>query len=133
MSSTHRKPAVELFTEAFERLKNNTPINLPEGTPVTQNNVAREAGRDPSALRAERYPDLLLKIQLYISNKKEQGKKSSQNRARKIEKRLSDCKRQRDKLLSIYHSQQTLIEELYDKIQILEEGKVLDISRKKQK
>ncbi|EOJ8646151.1 hypothetical protein J0671_19920 [Vibrio sp. Vb0592] len=133
MSSTHRKPAVELFTEAFERLKNNTPINLPEGTPVTQNNVAREAGRDPSALRAERYPDLLLKIQLYISNKKEQGKKSSQNRARKIEKRLSDCKRQRDKLLSIYHSQQTLIEELYDKIQMLEEGKVLDISRKKQK
>lgn len=133
MSSTHRKPAVESFTEAFERLKNNTPINLPEGTPVTQNNVAREAGRDPSALRAERYPDLLLKIQLYISNKKEQGKKSSRNRARKIEKRLSDCKRQRDKLLSIYHSQQTLIEELYDKIQILEEGKVLDISRKKQK
>ena len=133
MSSTHRKPAVESFTEAFERLKNNTPINLPEGTPVTQNNVAREAGRDPSALRAERYPDLLLKIQLYISNKKEQGKKSSQNRARKIEKRLSDCKRQRDKLLSIYHSQQTLIEELYDKIQMLEEGKVLDISRKKQK
>ncbi|MGC0120985.1 hypothetical protein [Pseudoalteromonas piscicida] len=133
MSSTNNKPAVESFTEAFERLKSNTPINLPKGTPVTQNNVAREAGRDPSALRIERYPDLLLKIQLYISTKKEQEKKSPKNRSRKIEKRLSDCKKQRDKLLSICHSQQTLIEELYDKIHMLEEGKVIEISNEKQK
>lgn len=131
MSSINKKPAVELFTEAFERLKNNVPINLPKGTTVTQNNVAREAGRDPSALRMERYPDLLLKIQSYISTKKEKENEPQKNRARKIEKRLSDCQKQRDNLLSICHSQQTLIDELYDRIQHLEDEKVVAFNNEK--
>ena len=38
------------FYEAFIRLKNNKPNILPKGTKVSQNNVAKEAGVDPSAL-----------------------------------------------------------------------------------
>lgn len=39
------------FRAAFLRLKLGKPQVMPKGTPVTQNNVAREAGRDPSALK----------------------------------------------------------------------------------
>lgn len=132
MSSTKKKPAIELFNEAFERLKNNTPVRLPPGTPVTQNNVAREAGRDPSALRSERYPELLQTIQAFIFSRNEQvkeSKKTPKNRARKLEQRLADCRKQRDRLSSICQSQQSFIEELMDKIARLEEGKVVDIKR----
>lgn len=130
MLSPNRKPAAVLFREAFERLKSNKPINLPAGTPVTQNNVAREAGRDPSALRSERYPELLQQIQSYILSRKEEvtdSKKAPNNRSRKLEQRLTDCRRQRDRLSSICHSQQILIEQLMDKISSLEEGKVFDL------
>lgn len=130
MLSPNRKPAAVLFREAFERLKSNKPINLPAGTPVTQNNVAREAGRDPSALRAERYPELLQQIQSYILSRKEDvtdSKKAPNNRSRKLEQRLNDCRKQRDRLSSICHSQQILIEELMDKISSLEDGKVFDL------
>ena len=42
------------------------PTTLPRNTPVTQNNVAKEAGRDPSALRKLRYPRLIREIQKWI-------------------------------------------------------------------
>lgn len=133
MSSTNKKTALELFSEAFERLKQNKSVNIPIGSPVTQNNVAREAGRDPSALRTERYPELLQKIQTYIHSSKEQierSGKSSKNRSRNIEKRLRDCMKQREQLLSIYHSQQIYIEELLDEISRLKTGEVVDLRRK---
>lgn len=133
MSSTKKKPAVELFSEAFDRLKNNEPINLPIDSAVTQNNVAREAGRDPSALRADRYPELLHKIQTYIGSKKKETKRnklSPRNRSRTLEKRLIDCKRERDRLLSICHSQQNLIEELKGKIDNHKGNKVVEFIQK---
>jgi len=37
--------------EALERLKKNRPQTLRKGSTVSQNNVAKEAGCDPSALR----------------------------------------------------------------------------------
>ena len=46
-----RRSAADQYRDAFERLKLNRPQLLPKGTPVTQNNVAKEAGSDPSALR----------------------------------------------------------------------------------
>ena len=49
------------FSAAFERLKYGNTLILPPGSPVSQNNVAREAGRDPSALRKSRYPRLCTK------------------------------------------------------------------------
>ena len=68
------------FLEAFERLKSNNPEILPKGTPVTQNNVAKEAGVNPSALRSSRYPELAQQIQNWIEDNKENSvqKSSSQ-------------------------------------------------------
>lgn len=57
------------FSQAFERLKSGAPVNVPEGTPVSQNNVAREAGRDPSALKKSRHPQLIQDIQNFLANK----------------------------------------------------------------
>lgn len=54
------------FSAAFERLKYGNTLILPPGSPVSQNNVAREAGRDPSALRKSRYPKLVADIQAWI-------------------------------------------------------------------
>ncbi|MNF54424.1 hypothetical protein D3C84_358530 [compost metagenome] len=60
--------AEKLFRAAFERLKENEPVVLPRGTAVSQNNVAKEAGRDPSALKKERYPLLITEIKEYVAN-----------------------------------------------------------------
>lgn len=55
------------FKEAFERLKAGSSRVLPQGSPVTQNNIAKEAGRDPSALKKSRYPLLINEIQNWKS------------------------------------------------------------------
>ena len=60
--------AEKLFRDAFDRLKRDKPKVLPQGTSVTQNNVAREAGRDPSALRKDRYPRLIREVQKWIED-----------------------------------------------------------------
>lgn len=58
------------FREAFERLKAGEPLRLGRDTEVTQNNVAKEAGTDPSALRRSRYPALVTDIQAYRSSRR---------------------------------------------------------------
>lgn len=58
--------AEQRFRDAFDRLKRGKPEVLPAGTPVTQNNVAREAGCDPSALKKARYPGLIREIQDWL-------------------------------------------------------------------
>ena len=55
--------AEALFREAFERLKANNPINVQVGTKISQNNVAKEAGKHPTALKKDRFPVLFLEIQ----------------------------------------------------------------------
>lgn len=130
MSSTDNKRAVDLFEEAFDRLRHGKPINIPIGSEVTQNNIAREAGRDPSALRSDRYPELLQRIKSYITAERQRvktKKESAKNRHRPIEERLADCLRQRDRLQSICHSQQTLIDELLDEIERLEKDKIVKL------
>lgn len=59
------------FRAAFERLKINKPDLLPKGTSLTQNNVAKESGVDPSALRRARYPELVQEIQTWIEDNKD--------------------------------------------------------------
>lgn len=54
------------FREAFERLKLGKPKRLPKGVRMSQNNVAKEAGILPSALRPTRYPELCLEISQWI-------------------------------------------------------------------
>lgn len=56
------------YRDAFERLKHGCPKLLSVGTPVSQNNVALEAGAHPSALRKERYPELIAAIQAHVDN-----------------------------------------------------------------
>ncbi|MQT61082.1 hypothetical protein GHO41_27495 [Pseudomonas sp. FSL R10-0399] len=59
------------FREAFERLKKDQPIRVPQGTPLSQNLVAKEAGNDPSALKKSRFPDLVAEIQHWAAAKTE--------------------------------------------------------------
>lgn len=128
MSSTDKITAERLFRESFERLKQNKPQILPIGSQVTQNNVAREAGRDSSALKKDRYPLLILEIQAYISAKTELDKVSKRvtdNRARTDKKKLADYRQQVSWLSSVVAAQNAYIEELLDEINRLNAAKVL--------
>ena len=55
--------AEDNFRRAFERLKAGEPITISKNSLVSQNNVAREAGCDPSALKKSRHPALISEIQ----------------------------------------------------------------------
>lgn len=116
------------FRMAFERLKNNKPEILPPNSSVTQNNVAREAGRDPSALKKNRYPFLIAEIQAYKKSEVESTpviKKLHDNRSRTEKQKLASCRKQIDKLSSIVAAQNSYIESLLDEIEILKTGKIL--------
>ncbi len=97
------------FLEAFERLKSNNPEILPKGTPVTQNNVAKEASVNPSALRRSRYPELAQQIQNWIEDNKENSvQKSSRqmmlaqrSKNRELREQITSLQEQRDKALSM--------------------------------
>lgn len=78
--------AEQRFREAFQRLKANKPTLLEPGTAVTQNNVAREAGCDPSALRKTRFPSLIREIQAHVEIRSANLQLSRQKR---IEKRAA--------------------------------------------
>lgn len=66
MKSSPDKSAEQRFRDAFDRLKKGNPKVLPYGTPVTQNNVAKEAGLTQGALRKSRFPLLIAEIQQYV-------------------------------------------------------------------
>lgn len=55
------------YLAAFRRLADDAPMVMPKGTPVTQNNVAREAGRSPSAFKKAEYPDEVAIVKAYIA------------------------------------------------------------------
>jgi len=91
------------FRDAFERLKLGIPQVLPKGTPVSQNNVAKEAGCDPSALRKTRFPLLVLEIQEWVKAHKEDQPESERQKQLKQRRKnrdaretIADLKRQRD-------------------------------------
>lgn len=116
--------AEEMFREAFDRLKTNTPINTPKGTKISQNNVAKEAGKHPTALKKDRFPLLVLEIQDYLKQQEIDSdtlkKKKQLRKQRTLEQRLSDCKKQRDKLASICEAQFQYIEQLRHDVSELE-------------
>lgn len=118
--------AETLFREAFERLKTNTPINLPKGTKVSQNNVAKEAGKHPTALKKDRFPLLVLEIQDYLTQQESDleliEKKKALRKKRTLEQRLKDSSQQRDKLASICEAQAQLIDDLRDQLSDCENG-----------
>lgn len=121
--------AEQNFREAFERLKSNKPQICPIGTIVSQNNVAKEAGTDPSALKKSRFPTLIAEIQQYISNmdnlpsirQKELAKKKKR---RELKERLEDVTKQRDSLASMLVEADLTILELKDKLKHYENSKI---------
>ena len=91
------------FRQAFERLKVNQPLIIPKGSAVTQNNVAREAGVDPSALKKSRFPALVESIQNWVSdnNQRMQSGQSQRGKNRGLRERLASMKEQRDRALNL--------------------------------
>ena len=100
--------AESAFREAFARLKGGKPNLLPRGTPLTQNNVAREAGLDPSALKKARYPVLVAEIQYAISQNEAVYVSASsksvsiqRKRNRSLREQIEALKSQRDNALAL--------------------------------
>ena len=123
-----RISAGDLYREAFERLKNNKPERLPKGTPVSQNNVAKEAGSDPSALKKARFPLLIAEIQKYVESHAEELPSSlhqvrtlARKKNRSLRERINEITLQRDHLASLLSEADATILELYQRIDELEQ------------
>ena len=114
--------AEERFYAAFERLKLNLPQVLPKGTPVSQNNVAKEAGCDPSALRKTRFPLLVLAIQEWVEAHKSEQPSESQRLLKQRRKNrdtkeiIADLKQQRDRAVALLADADLRIVELSEKV-----------------
>lgn len=110
--------AEQRFRSAFERLKADTPQVLPRGTPVSQNNVAKEAGTDPTALRKARYPALIREIQAWVeicSQDKAVRTRRQERRQRAksdLVARVKELEDQRDRALSQLTSAERMVLEL---------------------
>lgn len=117
--------AEDNFRLAFLRLQAGKPIRLPLGTRVSQNNVAREAGCDPSALRKSRFPSLIREIKAYVEihESAQPSKRSELRKARKgraeYHARLAELALQRDLAQSKLLSAQRRIVELRAEIRTL--------------
>lgn len=111
--------AEKRYRAAFERLKAGKTLVLTPGSGVSQNNVAKEAGRDPSALRKGRHPALIREIQAFVELTAQEAVHARQTRQRQkraresLKDQLRIARSQRDyaqsKLLS---AQQVLLEVL---------------------
>ncbi|MYM96874.1 hypothetical protein [Duganella vulcania] len=119
--------AEQRFRQAYERLKANAPKIVEPGTAVTQNNVAREAGCDPSALRKARFPALIREIQAYLEihrddtpSQRQVALKKSKVR-RSATERLEDAIRQRDAAQSRLVSAERRVVELCEQIRGLQQ------------
>ncbi|WP_295004750.1 hypothetical protein [uncultured Dechloromonas sp.] len=117
--------AEQRFHQAFERLKANEPQVLVRNTPVSQNNVAKEAGCDPSALRKSRFPSLVREIQAYVELHKDElpSKRQTLLKQRAIRQKqrdqLADVIRQRDAALSQIASANRRVVELSEEVKML--------------
>jgi len=98
------------FRDALARLVSGTTIRIAIGSEITQNNVAREAGVHPSALRSSRYPLLIPEIhnaarQSLIDNRRAGPSIRALKRDRRDERqRYLDMKHQRDQAAALLAS-----------------------------
>jgi hypothetical protein len=75
---------------------------------LSQNNVAKEAGVDPSALRRSRFPELVTEIKTWIETTKEDDIQKSprqmmlaqRTRSRELRERIKSLEEQRDEAFS---------------------------------
>lgn len=121
------KKAEDNFREAFERLKNGVSVVMPTGSAVSQNNVAREAGCDPSALRKSRFPTLVEEIQNFNNTKISSETKSERKRllearqaSRTKSETIANLKVQRDKAVSQLVEADEMILSLTQRVKNLE-------------
>lgn len=119
--------AEQRFRDAFARLKTGVPQVLPKGTPVSQNNVAKEAGCDPSALRKARFPLLVMAIQEWVHSHKCEQFPSERQRLLKQRRKnrdaretIADLKNQRDKAAGLLADADLRIVELTEKMAIMQ-------------
>lgn len=111
---------------AFLRLKENKPRLLPIGTAVSQNNVAKEAGVDTSALRKTRYPSLVREIQAYVELHKNDTLSTrkaviaARAKRRSDKERMMDAVKQRDKAVSEIASMVRQLITLHHRVKELE-------------
>ena len=98
-----QKTAEQRFRESFERIKLGATEVLPKGVRVSQNNVAKEAGCDPSALRKSRFPLLIIEIQEWIKTNNDETQNSIRTKLLKRRQKnrdtkevISDLRKQRD-------------------------------------
>lgn len=116
------------FRDAFERLKHGRPRLLPAGSKPSQNNVAREAGRDPSALRKSRYPDLVTEIQLFARGAIErpaaptigQQLSAARRNNKDLRRRIEQLKSDRDLAQSMLLEAHTLILSLSRRLEVVD-------------
>jgi hypothetical protein len=107
------------FRAAFERLIQGKPIHVPRGTRISQNNVAKEAGVDPSGLKKARFPELIAEIQRWVAANGEEKPTSKRqtlllqrSRARSLRQKIDALTEQRDKALNLLVSADQRILEL---------------------
>jgi hypothetical protein len=92
--------AEQEFRAAFQRLCDGRPQRIDKVAKVTQNNVAREAGRDPSALRASRYPALAAEIQARSQEQLTTRKRKARRAHDTSRSKIAELTAQRDAALS---------------------------------
>jgi hypothetical protein len=149
LSTSERQPdpapgAEQRFRDAFDRLKLGVPQVLPKGSPVSQNNVAKEAGCDPSALRKARFPLLVIAIQEWVESHKSEQPPSERKRLLKQRRKnrdtrevIADLKNQRDMAVGLLADADLRIVELTEKLtdmqtrldQLQPSARVLDLSK----
>lgn len=113
--------AEQAFRSAFERLKQGKPALVGKGAKVTQNNVAKEAGVDPSALKKKRFPILVAEIQSWIAEQASVQDSGTVDRSRLgvrsarrgLRERLTAAEAQRDKALSLLVDAEARVLELH--------------------
>ena len=114
--------AEQRFRDAFQRLMEGKPVIVSRDCEVSQNNVAREAGLDPSALKKSRFPQLIAELQEWIKNnsvtKSNHSSNSVRARARRRTDRelIKDLKLQRDQAASALLSADLTILQLQNEI-----------------
>lgn len=115
--------AEQRFRGAFERLKLGIPRVLPKGTRVSQNNVAKEAGCRPGALKKCRFPLLVAEIQELVGTQIVSGQESmrsklahARNKSRSCRQTIADFKLQRDTLAGLLSDANLRIVQLTEEV-----------------
>jgi len=54
METTMSNETIDEYFDALERLKNNTPVQIPKGSKINNDNVSLEAGRKKGTIKKSR-------------------------------------------------------------------------------